>query len=168
LDVKAPANAECGTRNAEFVGSSNFDYNLKTMAKAEIKTKVNDASVDRFLNAVTDEQQRADAFKVLDMMKRISGEEPKMWGASIVGFGEKTYKSPATDREVDWFRIGFSPRKENLSLYILHGSQQQEVKLLDKLGKHKTGKGCLYIKRLSDVDERVLEKLVKEAMEQLR
>jgi hypothetical protein len=101
-------------------------------------------------------------------MKRISGEEPKMWGASIVGFGEKTYKSPATDREVDWFRIGFSPRKENLSLYILHGSQQQEVKLLDKLGKHKTGKGCLYIKRLSDVDERVLEKLVKEAMEQLR
>ena len=132
------------------------------MAKVEIKTKANDASVETFLNGVDDEGQRADAFTVLEIMKRVTGEEPKMWGASIVGFGEKTYKSPATGREVDWMKIGFSPRKGNLSLYILHGSETHPA-LLEKLGKHKTGKGCLYIKRLSDVDEKVLEKLVRRA-----
>ena len=132
------------------------------MAKVEIKTKANDASVETFLNGVDDEGQRAHAFAVLEIMKRVTGEEPKMWGASIVGFGEKTYKSPATGREVDWMKIGFSPRKGNLSLYILHGSETHP-ELLEKLGKHKTGKGCLYIKRLSDVDEKVLEKLVRRA-----
>ena len=132
------------------------------MAKVEIKTKANDASVETFLNGVDDEGQRADAFAVLEIMKRVTGEEPKMWGASIVGFGEKTYKSPATGREVDWMKIGFSPRKGNLSLYILHTSETHQD-LLEKLGKHKTGKGCLYIKRLSDVDEKVLEKLVRRA-----
>ena len=129
------------------------------MAKVEIKTKVTDASVEKFLNSVEDEGQRADAFRVLEMMKRLTGEDPKMWGASIVGFGEHVYRSPATGREVDWMKIGFSPRKANLTLYILNQTTEQ-AKLLEKLGKHKTGKGCLYIKRLSDVDEKVLEKVV--------
>ena len=132
------------------------------MAKAEIKTKETDASVEDFLNGVADEQQRDDARKVLGMMRRTTGEEPKMWGASIIGFGNRVYKSPATGREVDWMRIGFSPRKGNLSLYVLHGSADQ-TKLLEKLGKHKTGKGCLYIKKLADVDEKVLEKIIATA-----
>ena len=136
------------------------------MAKAEIKTKATDASVEKFLNGVTDVQQRADSLKILDMMKRITGEEPKMWGASIVGFGEHTYKSPATGREVDWFTIGFSPRKGNMSLYVMHGSEQP-ADLLNKLGKHKTGKGCLYIKRLADVDEKILEKIVKTSFKEI-
>ena len=95
-------------------------------------------------------------------MRRTTGEEPKMLGASIIGFGDRVYKSPATGREVDWMRIGFSPRKGNLSLYVLHGSADQ-TKLLEKLGKHKTGKGCLYIKKLADVDEKVLEKIIATA-----
>ena len=133
------------------------------MAKAEIKTKQTEASVEKFLNSVKDEQQRADSFEILEMMRRITGDEPKMWGPSIVGFGFRTVKSPATGREVDWLKIGFSPRKGNLSLYVLNGSPGQ-AELLEKLGKHKTGVGCLYIKRLSDVDEKVLEKLVKKAV----
>ena len=132
------------------------------MVKAEIKTKETEASVDEYLNGVEDERQRADSFRIVEMMKRISGAEPKMWGVSIVGFGMETYKSPATGREVDWMKIGFSPRKANLTLYVLH---QPKVKmdLLEKLGKHKTGKGCLYIRQLSDVDEKVLEKLIASA-----
>ena len=137
------------------------------MAKVEIKTKVNDASVEKFLNSVTDDEQRGDAFRVLEMMKRVTGEEPRMWGASIVGFGEHVYKSPATGREVDWLKIGFSPRKGNLSLYVLNGAPKQE-EFLNKLGKHKTGKGCLYIKRLSDIDEKVLEALVKVSVKQIK
>lgn len=137
------------------------------MAKVEIKTKVTDASVEKFLNSVEDEGQRADAFRVLEMMKRLTGEDPKMWGASIVGFGEHVYRSPATGREVDWMKIGFSPRKANLTLYILNQTTEQ-AKLLEKLGKHKTGKGCLYIKRLSDVDEKVLEKVVALACKKFR
>lgn len=132
------------------------------MAKAEIKTKETDASVDDFLNSVTDVQQRADAFKICDMMERITGDQPKMWGSAIVGFGNEVYTSPATGREVDWMKIGFAPRKGNLSLYVLH-QPKADAKLLEKLGKYKTGKGCLYIKRLSDVDEKALEKLIKSA-----
>ena len=137
------------------------------MAKAEIKTKVNDASVAKFIDGVGDAQQREDAFKVLEMMQRITGEEPKMWGASIVGFGEMTWRSPATGREVDWLKIGFSPRKANLSLYVLHNSPKQAA-LLEKLGKYKTGKGCLYIKRLADVDEKVLEKLIADTFKSMK
>jgi hypothetical protein len=133
------------------------------MAKAEIKTKETAASVDDFLNGVTDEEQQADAKEIAKMMKRITGDKPKMWGSSIIGFGKKVYRSPATGREVDWMKIGFAPRKGSLSLYVLNGSPDQE-KLLAKLGKHRTGKGCLYIKRLSDVDEKVLEGLIKETL----
>jgi|SRR5215204_4926476 len=133
------------------------------MAKAEIKTKQTDASVEKFLNGLEDDEQRKDSFKVMEMMSRITGDEPKMWGGAIIGFGNIVYKSPATGREVDWMKIGFSPRKGNLSLYVLHHNAEQKADLLEKLGKHKTGKGCLYIKRLSDVDEKVLEKVIKSA-----
>ncbi|HUR98974.1 MAG TPA: DUF1801 domain-containing protein [Pyrinomonadaceae bacterium] len=132
------------------------------MAKAEIKTKETDASVDEFLEAVGDERQREDSYKVLDVMRRITGDEPKMWGTAIIGFGNSVYTSPATGREVDWPKMAFSPRKGNLTLYVLNDSAKQ-APLLEKLGKHKRGKGCLYIKRLSDVDGKVLEKLIATA-----
>jgi hypothetical protein len=132
------------------------------MAKAEIKTKQTDASVDDFLNGVADEEQRADAKKIVKMMRRVTGDKPKMWGSAIIGFGNRVYTSPATGREVDWMKIGFSPRKGSLSLYVLNGSTSQ-AKFLEKLGKYKTGKGCLYVKRLSDVDEGILEKVISSA-----
>ncbi|MEO6333757.1 MAG: DUF1801 domain-containing protein [Pyrinomonadaceae bacterium] len=135
---------------------------VSIMAKAELKTKVNDASVEKFLDSVDDEQRRADAYKIVELMNRITGEEPKMWGAAIVGFGNRVYTSPATGREVDWMKIGFSPRKAALTLYVLNDSAKQ-TELLDKLGRHKTGKGCLYIKRLSDVDEKVLQEIIEVA-----
>lgn len=129
------------------------------MAKpAEIKTKENDASVIDFLNSVAEEQKRKDSFVILEMMKSATGEEPKMWGASVVGFGNVRYKSPASGREVDWLKIGFSPRKANFSLFPLHLQAQAEQ--LERLGKHKTGVGCLYINKLEDVDLTVLEEMI--------
>ena len=125
----------------------------------EIKTKPNSASVEDFINNVADEQKRKDSFVILEMMKKASGEEPKMWGSSLIGFGIKRYKSPATGREVDWLRIGFAPRKANLSLYISVGIKQH-LTLLKKLGKHKTGVGCLYINKLEDVDLKVLKGII--------
>ena len=130
---------------------------------AEIKTKETDASVEDFLNKISDEQKRKDSFAIMEMMKKASGEEPKMWGASIIGFGNKRYKSPATGREVDWLKIGFSPRKANLSLYLTMGIQEH-AEALEKLGKHKTGVGCLYINKLEDVDVKVLEKMIKTSL----
>ena len=132
------------------------------MAKAEIKTKETDASVEDFLNGLADEQQRLDARKVIGMMKNVTGDKPKMWGAAIIGFGNRVYTSPATGREVDWMKIGFSPLKGSLSLYVLNGAPKQ-AQLLEKLGKHKTGKGCLYVKKLADIDEKVLEKVIAAA-----
>ncbi|MBW7913805.1 MAG: DUF1801 domain-containing protein [Taibaiella sp.] len=127
---------------------------------AEIKTKPTAASVDEFINAVPDEQKRKDSFTILEMMRKATGEEPALWGSSIIGFGNVRYKSPKTGREVDWLRIGFSPRKANISLYLTmdikkHGDA------LEKLGKHKTGVGCLYINKLADVDIKVLEGMIK-------
>lgn len=132
---------------------------------AEIKTKPTSASVGDFINKVADKQKREDSFVLLEMMKNASGEEPKMWGASLIGFGEVRYKSPATGREVDWFRIGFSPRKANFSLYLFMQGKKPEAEL-KKLGKHKTGAGCLYINKLTDVDMKVLEGLIKKAAKQ--
>jgi hypothetical protein len=132
------------------------------MAKVEIKTKETNASVEGFLNGLADEQQRADARKIIRMMTNLTGDDPKMWGAAIIGFGNRVYTSPATGREVDWMKIGFSPRKGNLSLYVLNGAPKQAA-LLEKLGKHKTGKGCLYVKKLADVDEKILEKVIAAA-----
>ncbi len=126
----------------------------------DIKTKPTAASVEEFLNTVQDEQKRKDSFIILEMMKKATREEPKMWGASMIGFGNQRYKSPATGREVEWFVIGFSPRKANLSLHLTMDIQKQ-ADVLKKLGKHKTGKGCLYINRLEDVDLKVLKGLIE-------
>jgi hypothetical protein len=130
---------------------------------AEIKTKLNDASVGDFINTIPEEQKRKDSLAIIEMMKKATGEEPKMWGASIIGFGFQKVKSPATGREVDWLKIGFSPRKANLSLY-LSGNILNHAETLKKLGKHKTGKGCLYINKLTDVDTKVLEGMIKETL----
>lgn len=130
---------------------------------ADIKTKPTSASVEDFINTITDEQKRKDSFVLLEMMKKASGEEPKMWGTSLIGFGEKRYKSPATGREVDWLRIGFSPRKANLSLYISVGIKEHAA-ALEKLGKHKTGVGCLYINKLADIDVKVLKGMIEASL----
>lgn len=124
---------------------------------AELKTKLNNASVDKFLKGVKDEQTRADCYQIIEMMNKATKAEPKMWGTSIIGFGNIHLKYES-GRELDWFPIGFSPRKQNITLYLMGGLEQKE--LLDKLGKYSTGKGCLYIKKLADVDIKVLNKLV--------
>ena len=126
---------------------------------AEIKTKPTSESVEDFINSVPDEQKRKDSFVILEMMKKATGEEPKMWGASLIGFGNVRYKSPKTGREVDWLRIGFSPRKANLSLYLVMNIKEYAT-ALEKLGKHKTGVGCLYINKLADIDMEVLEEMI--------
>lgn len=125
---------------------------------AEIKTKPTAASVDSFIDGIPDEQKRKDSFAILNMMEKATKEKPKMWGSSIIGFGEVRYKSPTTGREVDWFKMGFAPRKANVSLYLM--DLKQHADSLTKLGKHKTGAGCLYINKLEDVDIKVLEKII--------
>ena len=133
---------------------------------AELKTKLNKASVEKFLNNVKDEQKRQDSFKILEMMKKITKEEPKMWGPSIVGFGKYHYKN-ASGHEGDMCIAGFSPRKDSLTIYILPGFDKYDS-LMKMLGKFKTGKSCLYIKRLDDVDTTVLQKLVTESVKYMR
>jgi hypothetical protein len=127
---------------------------------ADIKTKATSASVEDFINSIKDEQKRKDSFVLLEMMKKAIGEEPKMWGSSIIGFGQVRLKSPNTGREVDWLRIGFSPRKANLSLYISGDINHQHADGLKKLGKHKTSVGCLYINKLEDVDMEILKGMI--------
>ena len=126
----------------------------------EIKTRPTASSVEDFINGVADEQKRKDSFLILQLMEKATKEKPKMWGASLVGFGNVRYKSPATGREVDWFKLGFSPRKANLSLHLVLNLKQY-ADTLNKLGKYKTGAGCLYINKLADVDTGILEKLIK-------
>ena len=133
---------------------------------SELKTKVNNASVEKFLNTVADEQARKDCYEILKIMKQVTKEEPKMWGASIVGFGSYHYKG-ASGREGDWMLTGFSPRKQNLTLYLMHGFEVHK-ELLKKLGKHKTSMGCLYIKKLEDVDKKVLKELVAESVKRMK
>ncbi len=128
---------------------------------AELKTKPNSASVKDFIDGIEDERKRKDARAILKLMKEVTGKRPKMWGASIVGFGTYHYKY-ASGREGDWFVAGFSPRKQNLTLYIMSGFKGHD-KLLAKLGKHKTGKSCLYINKLEDVNMTVLRELVKKS-----
>ncbi len=134
----------------------------KKSKPAVIKTTQNASSVEDFINKVKDEQQRKDSFVILEMMKKASGEEPKMWGTSLIGFGSKRYKSPNTGREVDWFHLGFSPRKANLSLHLVLDLNKHDT-ALKKLGKFKTGVGCIYINKLSDVDLKVLKELISYA-----
>lgn len=133
---------------------------------AELKTKRTQASVSAFLDAVENEQRRADCRTVLNLMRAVTGEEPKMWGPSMVGFGSYHYKY-ASGREGDWFVTGFSPRKQDLTLYIMAGFDRYD-ELMAKLGKYKTGKSCLYLKRLSDVDLGVLRELVTASVEAMR
>jgi len=128
----------------------------------EIKTKPTSLSVKDFINSITDEQKRKDSLIILKLMEKAMKEKPKMWGSSMVGFGDVRYKSPATGREVDWFKIGFSPRKANLSLHLI--DIQRHADALKKLGKYKTGVGCLYINKLEDVDIKILEKMIAAAV----
>jgi len=133
---------------------------------AKLKTQKNEASVDEFLNSVADEKKRKDSFSILELMQEVTGEEPSMWGSSIVGFGSYHYKY-ASGREGDWFLTGFSPRKQSLTLYIIPGFDQYEP-LLANLGKFKTGKSCLYINNLEDVDKTTLKELIQQSVTYLR
>ena len=130
---------------------------------AEMKTKLNNGDVHAFLNNIPDEKKRQDALTILKLMQDATDVKPRMWGDSIVGFGSYHYKY-ASGREGDWFLTGFSPRKQNLTLYIMPGFEKYEI-LLSKLGKHSIGKSCLYIKEMEDVDVDVLKELIKQSVE---
>ena len=130
---------------------------------AEAKTKKNDANVESFIMQVEDPKKREDSFAVIKLMQKITGVAPKMWGGSMVGFGTYHYVY-ASGHSGDWPLLGFSPRKQNLTLYMMAGFSKYEA-LMDTLGKYKTGKSCLYVKRLSDINIDVLEKLIAESIE---
>ena len=132
----------------------------------ESKTKPTVQSVEEFLNAIPDEQKRADALAIAKLIKQVTRLEPTMWGGSIVGYGSYHYKY-ASGREGDSCLVGFSPRKQNFTLYLMLGAADYSD-LLDKLGKHKTGKGCLYINTLADVDVPTLKELIKRSVKQLK
>jgi hypothetical protein len=125
-----------------------------------IKTLVNDAGVEEFINSIDGEVKKADAFRLLEIYKAVTNEKPKMWGSSMIGFGHYHYKSERSTQEGDWPLAAFSPRKQSLTLYIMPGVNDYS-NLLDKLGKHKTSKACLYINKLSDVNESILGRLIK-------
>ncbi len=129
---------------------------------ARLKTAPTGESVEQFLQEITDEGQREDCRSLVKLMRAITGDPPRMWGASIVGFGSYHYRY-ASGREGDWFLTGFSPRKKNLTLYIMSGFAGYEA-LLKKLGKHRTGKSCLYVKRLSDLDPATLRELIAQSV----
>lgn len=126
---------------------------------AELKTKANNNSVSEFINALTDERKRHDSFALCEIMEEVSQAKPKMWGDAIIGFGDKDLVYP-DGRRIDWMVMAFSPRKQNLTLYLEGGSTHP---LLSKLGKHKTSKACLYIKTLKDVDLDVLKQIITDA-----
>lgn len=128
---------------------------------------MNDASVEEFIGAVQDEQKRSDSFELLKMYQEATGEQPKMWGSSMVGFGQYHYKSERSSQEGDWPIAAFSPRKQNLTLYVMPGLGNLDD-LLDKLGKHKTSKACLYINRLADVDKAVLAKIIERSYKEAK
>lgn len=127
-----------------------------------LKTKKTNASVEKFLNTVSDDQRRKDCFKLVDIMKAATKSDPAMWGTSIIGFGRHQYKYDS-GRELEWFVVGFSPRKQDLTLYIMAGVERYP-ELMKKLGKHKTGRSCLYIKKLEDVDLPTLKQLIKKSV----
>jgi hypothetical protein len=133
---------------------------------SELKTKVNEASVAKFLDSIPDDGQRSDSRVLLDLLQKATKAQPKMWGDSIVGFGSYHYVGKS-GREGDWFVAGFSPRKQNLTLYML-GGWDQETELLAKLGKHSLGKGCLYIKRLDDVNAPALKRLIAASLKRAK
>lgn len=141
-----------------------FGYPHNSTIMAENKTTKNAQNVETFIQSVTHEGKKKDSLEILEMMQQITGEKPTMWGTSIIGFGEVHYKY-ASGREGDWFKVGFSPRKANISLYLMGCDISKANKLLEQLGKHKVGKGCLYINKLADVDIDVLQKIIKEGYE---
>lgn len=132
---------------------------------AKLKTKRNQGSVVDFLQSVPDKRKREESFAFLELMEEITGQKPQMWGDSIIGFGNYHYKY-ASGREGDWFVTGFSPRKQNLTLYIMSGFDDYDV-LMKKLGKFKTGKSCLYINKLEDIDVAVLKELIQKSVDQM-
>ena len=132
---------------------------------AELKTKETDDSVSKFLSGITDEKVKRDCFAIVKIMKATTRAEPRMWGSSIVGFGKYRYKYES-GRELDWFQTGFSPRKQNLTLYIMPGFAKY-ADLMKRLGKHKTGKSCLYIRSLGDIDKTVLEELIRQSVKHM-
>ena len=129
---------------------------------AEMKTKPTGESVESFLNKISDQERREDCFEVAKIMEEITGEKPKMWGPSIVGFGSYHYKYDS-GREGDWLMTGFSPRKKDLTLYLMMGFEKRG-ELMEKLGKHSHAKSCLYLKRLSDIHIPTLKKLIKASL----
>lgn len=135
------------------------------MAKAKLKTAPNDRSVEAFLEEIEDEKRRRDCFTLLELMKEVTGTEPRMWGDSIIGFGSYHYRYES-GREGDWFLTGFSPRKQNLTLYIMSGFAGYDA-LLGKLGKFTTGKACLYVKKMEDVDLETLRELVRQSVQHM-
>ncbi len=128
---------------------------------AEIKTKATKESVAKFIKTIEPKEKQVDSLALLKLFTKVTGEKPVMWGPSIVGFGKYNYKSDKRRQEGDWFHVGFSPRKQNLTLYIL-AWKIEDPKELSKLGKFKRGGGCLYINKLADVDQKVLVKFIKE------
>jgi hypothetical protein len=130
---------------------------------AELKTKPTDESVEVYLNSIEKDTQRKDSFAILNMMRDVTKTEPVMWGSSIIGFGTYKYRY-ASGREAEWMKIGFAPRKRNLTLYIMDGFDQYDS-LLSKLGKFRTGKACLYINKLEDVDLDVLREMVERSVD---
>ncbi len=135
---------------------------------AELKTKQTDADVVDFINSFADtEQKRKDSFELLKLMQDFTGFEPRMWGPTMIGFGSYHYKSERSRQEGDWMLVGFSPRKAAISLYVYSGQPEQEA-LLHDLGKFKMGKGCIYVKKLSDIDLEVLKKIMKSTIEYLQ
>ena len=133
---------------------------------SELKTRQNDGDVDAYLDSVENPRRRDDALRVLTLMREITGEVPRMWGSSIVGFGSYHY-TYASGREGDWPVVGFAPRKQNLVLYIMPGFAGYEA-LLARLGKHRIGKSCLYVNKLDDIDAGVLEELVRESVADMK
>ena len=130
---------------------------------AELKTQKNNRNVNDFLAGIEDEKKQRDSQTLLELMQEVTGEEPAMWGDSIIGFGGYHYRY-ASGREGDWFLTGFSPRKQNLTVYIMAGFEAYDG-LMQKLGKYKTGKSCLYIKKIEDIDQEVLRELVRQSSE---
>jgi Domain of unknown function (DU1801) len=137
------------------------------MSTSTIKTLRNENSVTDFIDALEDESKRQDSYALLKLFEKITSEKPALWGTSIIGFGSYHYKSERSKQEGDWPLVGFSPRKQNLTLYIMPGFDNY-TDLLNKLGKHKTSVGCLYINRLSDVDLSVLEELVSRSFTDMK
>lgn len=143
------------------------------MSTYKLKTKSNDADVLKFIDSIKDQQKQKDSLKLLDIFSEVTKEKPVMWGKSIIGFGTYHYKY-ASGQEGDWMRTGFSPRVQNLTLYIMSGfekvaeSKYNPTPLLDKLGKYKTSKSCLYINKLEDIDEKIIRKLIEKSFQNMK